>query len=567
MTQKVETVRHEGRLRVGRGWETISLIIIAVGTFLTRMLPLSFSQLPFNNDAITESQLASNVLQTGHLSAIIDGHLGAAHSSAMPAYNVIVAYAASVFGVTPFEVSQVIIAVVSVATITGIYVLGKTFSSSPRGGLTASLMALLMGTFVLTTGSAWKEAMGIGLLVFALVTFIRRSEPRFLGLCLCTLMLLPLVHHLVTVVTLMTLAYIVVWSWYYALKNRSLKQRNARDLVLLAVPSAWTAIYYVSFSLDRLQVISSPGKVLLIILAFALLCLLQILILSMRTHSKSTFAPIPGIAIIVVLVLDYFGFFFPYKPSAPLEYLFLVFSFGVALSIAWYGIEYALENLPKYRAIYPGLLLAPVTILGFGVAEGFTITSHQIIYRSFDFVDIFIFLGAGIAVSSAYHLKRARLYRAISIAIMVSLVVSFPFAYYTGQLLGVRHDTQAFEVDASLWLPVDQPDFHVVTDERLSYIMNATAGVPKEGGLAFYLTHNYSLRPNWFLAVEDSYTRTGVNAYPDGLVVIPIFNLTQLADASNVVYVGGPEGDRLQLFISTITGRGVVFPYAAPRYP
>lgn len=528
-------------------WETKAFFILLVAGFLTRLLPLSISQYPFNNDGLTECRIASSILNSEHLRVLPDAVDGTTHSLATPAMNVLIAYVSSMLGVSPFECSQVLIATVALVTIGGVYLVARDFSGGVVGGVTAGLMAAMMGTFVFTTGSVWKGSLGIALLVMIIVSLIRRNEARFRLVCFVLLMVMPLVHHLVATIALLATAFPLVWSWFLAVTRDSVQKRNVTDLVMITVPAVWMISYYSSVSFDRFQALTSLGNVLFLLGGFLALCGVAISVLSMKTHSKLTFAPLFGIGVVVLLVLDYSGYLYSYAPSAPDYYLYLVVAFGFILSIAWYGSEMILERRPRYNAVHLGLLLAPLTVMGYGFLGGFSPSSHQIIYRSFDFADLFIFVGGGTAVYWLYSSK-SKAYPIVAGLVIVSLAVSFPFAYDTQTLLGVRHDTQAYEVDGVNWVADAQSAPHMVTDERLAYIGQAMANIPKDSHLPSEFAADYTLPPFWIGAFEYDWLSTGVNNYPRGLVVISESDYVSLMERSNVFYIGGPFETRLIIY-------------------
>ncbi len=538
-------------------WELIAFLVIVFAAFLTRLTPIAISSYPFNNDGITESSIAQRIIDSGKLVDFSLNVDGTTHSSAFPAMNVFLAYVSSLMGVSPFIVAQAVIAVISMGTVAGLFVIGRSFSGDVRGGVTAGTMAVLMGTFVFTSGSVWKEAFGIGLLILLVLSFIRRNELRFRAMCYAVLLMMPLVHHLVTVVALLLVAYPVVWSWFYAIRHKALKWRHFQDISLVLIPASWTFVVYSLVSLDRLQTFSTSTSLLFISVAFACMCTVMILALSLKSHSKRSFAVFPGLALSVLLILDYSGLLFPYRPSASTVYIFLVLAFGVMISIAWFGTEYALEHRQRFRAIHVALLLSPATLIGFGLMDGLTSSSQQVLYRTFDFVDIFIFMGAALAIAALVR-TRNKILPFVTTALMIAVVVSFPFGYESNSLLGVRHDTQAYEVDAVEWLDHAQTRPQLFSDERLSYIAQAIAGIPKDNTLSKFFSLNYTEPPNWYGAVEFSYLTTGLNNYPNGLTVIPLANFTRMMDASNVLYIGGPTGQGIMIFSTSNYGHDVI---------
>jgi hypothetical protein len=475
--------------------------------------------------------------------------------------NVVLAFVSGVFGTTPLQCAQVLTAVLSVLTVGCVFLLGRLVSGSFRGGIAGSFAAVLMGTFVFTTGSAWKEAMGIALLVLLLVAYVRRSRIEFQALLLLSLMIIPLVHHLVALVAFLLVAYLLCWSWLFALANGLPKRRHLSDLVVVVVPVVWAGVYYSVISFDRISLVSSPIKLIIFCASFILVSLAAIVVLSKKTHSRWTFAPFVGGGLIVLVSLDYFGYFFRYTPSASQVYFLLVASSGFLLALAWYGAEVVIERRPVYRAVQVALIVSPISILGYGMLSGFSSVSFQIVYRTFDFVDIFMFLGIAAALAWLYE-RRRRLYTALGLIMIGFLLISFPFAYASGPLLGVRHDTQAYEVDSVRWLSEHLDSPILESDERLGHIAEGTVGIVKRPGLPSAMVHNLTVQNLPVGAVclmEDSWTTSGVNDFPYGEVVLPARNSSWILEASNVIYCGGPATDRSIMFITTIVGSMMVY--------
>jgi len=544
------------RSLVGNFTAAKAIVAISIAAFMTRLLPLSMSQYPFNNDSLSECTLATRVLGSGHLDLSADAPWHATHSGATPVLNVLLAFISSVFGTTPLQCAQVLDAVVAVLTVGCVFLLGRLVSGSLRGGIASSFSAVLMGTFVFTTGSAWKEMLGIALLVFALFLYVRRSRIEFRVLAFTILMLLPLVHHLVALVALLAFAYLLSWSWFFAFSNGLPKRRHVEDLVLVVTPIIWAVAYYSLISFDRISLVSSPIRLVLFVASFVFISMIAITVLSMRRHSKWTFAPFVGGGLIVLIILDYLGFLFPYSPSASQLYFILVVSSGFLFGLAWYGTEVVVESRPVHRAVQIALIVSPLSILGYGILSGFSSASHQIVYRAIDFADIFIFMGIGTAVVWLYQ-RRRRAYYVVGFITIALLLASFPFAYESGKLLGVRHDTQAYEVDAIRWLSEHNDSPFLESDERLGHIANGIVGLGKHSDLPGALLLNTTittLEAGAIRLMEDSWASEGVNDFPYGKVVVAPSNYTWTLESSNVFYIGGPSTDRAIMFTRPIVG-------------
>jgi hypothetical protein len=398
-------------------------------------------------------------------------------------------------------------------------------------------------------------------LVLLLVAYVRRNRVEFRALLLLALMIMPLVHHLVALVALLLVAYLLCWSWFFALANGLPKRKNLDDLAVVATPIVWAAVYYSVISFDRISLVSSPIKLIIFCVSFILVSLVAVVVLSKRTHSRWTFAPFVGGGLIVFLSLDYFGYLFRYTPSASHFYFFLVASSGLLLAVAWYGAEVIIERRPVYRAVQVALIVSPLSILGYGMLSGFSSVSFQIVYRTFDFVDIFMFLGIGTALVWLYE-RRRRLYTILGFITIASLLVSFPFGYASGPLLGVRHDTQAYEVDSIRWLSEHLDSPILVSDERLGHIAEGTVGIVKRPALPGALMRNITV-PNLpvgaICLVEDSWTTSGVNDFPHGEIILPASNYAWTLEAANVIYCGGPASDRAVMFVFSFVGSSIVY--------
>ena len=547
--------------------ELVAILLLAVLAFSTRLMPLHISPYPFNNDSLTDTVLADGIMSNGHLAHIVDIGTSSTHSTAIPALDVLLAFVASSLGTTPVICSQALIAVVSLVTIVGVYIVGRRLTGDPTGGLVSGIAAALFGTFVFSTGSVWKESLGIGLLVLAVFSFVSRNDRRYWMLCFVLLMLMPLVHHLVFAIVLLIFSFPVIWSWIFALSHGSLRKRHYRDAVLVAIPLVWSILYYSYVSLDRLAILGSAIRVGLIVSAFVLLCLVQAALLLQRRHYPYTLAPIPGIGLVLLVLLDYSGYIFPYASSAIPFYLLLAVAFGFVLSLAWYGLEIAIEEGSAYRAVQLAMLLSPLAVVGFGLTSGLTRESHQIFYRSFDFVDFFLFFGAGTAIVALRRKKRRRSYFTLGTLFVASLLISFPFAYESEPLLGVRHDTQEYEVDALSWI-VDtsgnSSSLRIQSDERISHIAMSLFGIDKENNLPSELRLNLSLPPNIMFVLEHSWTTTGVNDYPRGEVVLAPEYVRLLLSVEDVMYVGGDHSDQLVIFTATSIGQTANDWYPSP---
>jgi len=528
-------------------------ITVCLAAFTTRLLPLSISQYPYNNDSLVECGMASEISESGHLDFSPGSPWYGTHSIATPALNVLLSFSSRSLGITPFDFAQLLTAIFFVLTAGGVFMLARMMTGSARGGLTASIAAVTFGTYVFTTGSAWKVALGMSLLTLLFVAFVNRAQPRFRILTLLILLILPLVHHLAAAIGYLAMSYFVVWSWFFAWTQSSVSKRHYLDTVTVIPPILVALTYYAITLSDRLGMFSSLIRVVLFVECFILLALLSFAVLSLRSHVKRSFAPVVGIGMATLLFLDYSGLLFPYTHSVSEAYVLLILSSSFIVGFAWYGAEALVEKRPIYRAVMLGLLMPPVTVILFGFSMGLTGLSHQILYRAFDFSDLFVFMGLSFAVV-IMSLRLSRKNAALVMTALACLLVSFPFGYFTSDLLGVRHDTAAYEVDAVEWIASHSDSPQMVSDERIGRIAFSMTWIEKRSYLPHDLLTNVSPLPGMYYIMEDSWTDVGVNDYPYGRAVIPESLYVETLQGSNVLYIGGPEPDRLLIFSPSEVG-------------
>jgi len=544
-----------GNKTISVAWLTLILLLV---TFTTRVLPVSISSYPYNNDGLTECRIAQDILSSGGLVYPEGALYKSTHGVTMPLFNVLLAFVASVLGTSPFEVAQVAVAMVSVAAVLGGFVLAFQVSGSGRGALMAGLFLALFGTFVFTTGSTWKVALGMALFILLMYAYINRGSRRFFFLEIVILFSLPFVHHLATLMAFLAVLYMTLWAMFVAISQANVRRRHLVDMVLITAFFAFAYLFYLITSLDRLSAVDSGRGAVSFAIAFVVVCVAMILVLGLKKHLKWTLAPFIGMAFFVVLVYDYSQDAFSYVSSSPWQVLILVSAVSALIGISWSGLERSVASVSRYRAVPMALLLPYITLAGYAFLSGLGYASQQILYRSFDFADLSLALGIGVCVSSLGSEPKKR--NAVIAVAMVAVLATLPFSYATEQLIGVRHDTQTYEVDAMAWLDSSSGQYHdLQSDERLSYIGMALFDFDKEPRLPSRLGEHQLLGPGAFYAIEEEWSTTGVNDFPRGRVVLDAQHVNATLLSSNVVYVGGPSANQITIFSVSLLGQEIVF--------
>ena len=523
------------------------LIVLSVLAFSTRILPLSFSPLPFNNDGMTEARIADDMLSSGHLSYPEDSFYVDSYSVITPIYNILVAFSSSTLSVSTYSVSQMLIAAFSVLTVIGGYVIALKISRSLIGALSAAFVLALLGTFVYLTGSAWKGALGVALLVLLTLAYMNRSDKRFLILELAVLAVLPVTYHLATVLAYLFLAYLTCWSLLVAVLKKRILLSHMIDLAIIGVASVLAYGYYLGTSFQRLSDYGGSTNTVYMIISFCALFAVAALSLTGKERWPGlSFAPAVGAVVVFVAFMNYYNPMFPYTQGFGSSVLLICIVFGIIVMIGWFGFERLTLSNSIHRAIPLGLLLPVLTLFMFALTSGFNLDGHKIFYRTFDYADIALALGVSIAVG---YFAKTRYKKAVVCVLVITLLCSFPFGYATETLLGDRHDSQEYEVDALGWIYDSYGhSTHVRADERLTYNGRALYDFGRDPYLPNRLfTHDPSGSGVVNVLLEE-WTVTGVNDYPRGHPVLDVDYVNSVISASNVRYVGGPAANNIIIF-------------------
>ena len=522
--------------------------IIALLAFSTRILPSAISPYPFNNDSLTECEMAVDILQTGHLDFSRDAWYFDTHSTVTPVYNVLLASVSSVIGTDVYSIAQLTTAAIAVFSVLAGYLIALELTGSRKSSLAVAMTLSLFGTLVFFTGSSWKSAIGFSFLVFLVYAFAHRSEKRYLVIQLVILATLPLIHHLAMAIGYLSFGYLTIISTFLARRSgTAIRRQSLVDFTILILFSLAALAYYESQSLDRLSMVLSQLGLVNLGIAFAAIGAISVLLLTRKKHMRITLAPVAGIVVFMFFILDRSGSLFEHSYSGPDMVLILAIATSVLLSIAWYGLERVQRSKSRHKAIPFALLLPVITLFLVAILNGPDLQAHQIFYRSFDFADLTLALGIGFALKSA---RDHSLIETTLVGVLIcALLITFPFSYVSGTLIGVRHDTQAYEVDAIEWVQVSAGDDAMLqTDERLAYIAMALYDFEKAPYLPDRLVGHDPLLPVWLYLYEEEWSYVGVNNYPNGYELVDPDRIDQILASSSVLYVGGPSDNNAIVF-------------------
>src|SRR5205807_6116800 len=189
-----------------------ALLCLALGA---RLVPLTFSPLPFSIDGFALARISSNIAAGGTWR--IDPADANSYNQKLPGFSILWSAASQVGGLSPLVHVQLILPFLTCTTVLVAYLLGVKATGRRLGGFVAGLFLAFFGSFLLLTSATSKES--IGLLVFpvAVLLFREREDVRKRALAVVLLLFLPFLHSLTTFLTLGVIAALVVLTHRRAL--------------------------------------------------------------------------------------------------------------------------------------------------------------------------------------------------------------------------------------------------------------------------------------------------------------------------------------------------------------
>src|SRR4030042_1385215 len=278
----------------------VPVLLLLLMSFSIHLVPLSFSEYPLNNDSLVEGRAARQILDTGEIVLPWANNLTTTHSESTPAWNLVLAFFGGVLGMDPMFASQWAVAAIAPIAALTVYLLLMNMCKDRRAALMGAFFITLFGTFLYTTASGWKESLGIVLYFLLIYAYTRRNLVPMKFMLILLLMTLPFVHHLVALVSYMTVLFLTGWSVVFAAAYRTTGRRHFEGISIVALVSFFAPGYYFYVSFDKLSYIGSATGFLLLLGTMALFFLGVTIMLLLPTHLKWTLAPIPAAFIMVL---------------------------------------------------------------------------------------------------------------------------------------------------------------------------------------------------------------------------------------------------------------------------
>jgi hypothetical protein len=528
-----------------------SVAALACIALAARLVPLTFSSLPFSVDGFTLARVASDIAARG--AGVIDAGDVNSYNMKLPGFSLLWAGIAQLAGLSPLRHVQLVLPMITCLTVLPAYLIGIKTTGRRLGGFASGLFVALFGSFLLHTSASAKES--IALLVFpvAVLLFQERGDRRKRALAVILLLFLPFLHALTAFLTLGMIAALVVLQQRRALHRGRF---SAKALVLdvitgpaLAVPAL---VYYLAVDLPFLSEVLAPASFGLFI---AIVVLLTALIgpaarrptrrIGRRLVSPAarTFIP-PLVGVLVVVGNSGRGLFVGAAGTQPALLGVLPVILLIA-ALAVIGLQLLRRTTNRMSDVVVSMLIAPTALILFGLLRGLDATGLTLVYRSFDFMDYAFAALVAVAFVAAWRgLRRLRPARGLLAAgFLATLLATTPIAWDTPAVFGVQNVTTPEEFQA-LALLASLGARNVTTDERLASVGAWWFGYSTDPLLPIALRENQTVLADYALLLE-RWTTVGAQLHPAPNVVLSRETIDQFLDSNRLVYATGPPGDRI----------------------
>jgi hypothetical protein len=517
-----------------------------------RLVPLTFSPLPFSVDGFALARISTDM--AAHGTWRIDAADVNSYNQKLPGFSILWSAASQVGGLSPLLHVQLLLPILTCFTVLPAYLFGVRATGRRLGGLAAGLFVALFGSFLLLTSAAAKESIGLLVFPIAVLLFHERRDPRKRALAVFLLLFLPFLHSLTTFLTLGMVAALVVLTQRRALAHGRFSGRAlALDVVTGPALALGAWAYYVAVDLPFLSDILAPEAFALFL---AVVVLLTALIAPMarpvrrrigrRIVSPATKAVLPpALGLAAMLGNASTNLFVGTARTQPafLQVLPALVVFAVSSVV---GLQLVRRTTNRTNDLVVSMIAAPVALVLFGFLRGLDPGGLLLVYRALDFLDYALAILIAVAFVAAWRsLARFRPARAVLVtALLVSLLATTPMAWNTPAVFGVQNVTTSDEFQA-LALLGSLGARNVTTDQRLADLGRMWFGYSMNPDLAQKLRDNESLVGADYALVLERWSSQGAQVHPAPNIVLAHRTLEAFLASNRVVYAAGPPGDRI----------------------
>jgi len=531
-----------------RFWANIIIGILLLAAIIISLQPVRVGMYPYNLDAITDARAAEHIVENGNMN-YEEGkwYKENNHTAPTPVQNALLAGISLIAMEHPLLIGQYFEAFIFAMSILGWSILARKMTGKDFVAVGTAAFLTFFGSYVNVGVSVWKESLGICLMPYIFYLYYSECKiKRFLALL--SLVVLPLVHHYVALLTYLAFSYTALWE--LSEKIREHEEIKMEIILLIYMLALWIYLYfyYTMWSFNRVEYISPMAEAWLLLALFVILSFLGIRLIEHRGSDKGL-----QTAFFMGTIMTAFLFLIMQQPLFPdTVHLgnasqFLIGYFFIIPFVA-VGVILLARSDWKYKSLYFAILFSPSTMILFGFLRGFDLVSYIITFRTFDFLDFSIcmaFLSGLGYISKKIKIKKFPYKKeAILAASIVALMTTTPMFSHTQQVFGVENYVEPWAVSTITYLYENSvnnysSDEHMYELGRNFYDMHGNFFLP------YVMIYNQT-PPSDYLIIRERWIY-GAQMYPERPIPIDNATIQKYLNEYDVLYIAGPYGDRVYI--------------------
>ena len=524
----------------------LPLLIIFILAFAIRMVPAIWSPYPYNIDGLGEASFSQSIYRTGTLTVPLDAGYWDSYIIKMPFLDGLIATVSSLVGVDPLLMAQPVIAVIGAMSCVAGALVVHMVTESRRASVLAGMFLALLGTYVFCTTSAWKETLGLAMIVVIAGLFLKRSDNRIRILLTMALLMMTFVHHHSATLTYLFFIIAASGEAFLAWRRKQWSWKNSADILTGASLFVLAEVYYSDIELPYYDFIKPETDLyLLIAVLLAMIIVVFVLLSGSRASAKRQYLKIIiPLGAIALLLLTNFRSLFTGIPTTESPVLMFGIAYLLLAVPMWFGAQRMLGPDQRSTPVLLAAIFAPLTMISFAFLRGLDPTSHMIVYRTFDFLD----LGMAALFAGGALLLLKNLRKSIPVFVVILLLIlaaTTPLAFQTQGLFGVQNQTYSYEVDSYQILKSISNGTTFDSDQRIGTSAKILENLSGGTDLAFRIDTGRSTSEYNWLVVESSWTSVGAQEFPFGQRVLEEQQLADFLAEKNVILIAGPSDNQL----------------------
>lgn len=524
----------------------LSIAVVFLLALVVRLYPISLSPYPYNIDGLGEAMMSNGMYESGGIAIPPDAGYSQSYIVEMPLLDALVAAISSFVGIEPLFLIQPIIATIGALSCVAASLVVHRVTSSTKMSLLAGMFLALLGSFVFSTTSAWKETLGITLLIIMAGLYLERRDMRFRVLLTAVLVMMTFIHHHSAVMAYLLFTFAVAGEGFLAFREKRWCRDNYMDVATASALWVIALSYYSNIDLPYYLFLRPDTDLYLFIAVAFVMALLMFMSMSgFKTNLKRyrLKALIPALATALILI-NYFRPIFPGLPGTDPSLMLFVLCYLILLVPMWLGSERLLSKGQRAAPLLFASLFAPLSMILFGLLRALDPTSQMIIYRTFDFLGLGLaaLFGVGLVMMAKNLRKRAPV---VVPLFLVILALTTPIAFQTENLFGVQNQTYGYEVDTYLLLDSMSSVRMADSDQRISTSIGWVVNFSGDSDLAYRIEAEKSMPTDRWLIVESSWTASGAQEFPLRQRVLNETAFDDFLGSMNVLVISGPYGSQM----------------------